>query len=458
MSKLRISRKLLILLLIQITLLFVIILLKDIAIATALSVVIFVMNIYQIVRAKGYLVSWSMLFLVLSFVLHFGNLLVVNLFQYPNTFLDLGNEIVIKAIVFTNLCHIAFSFAAVVSSRSEGRHIKTKTLLYKMDSKTFVWTAIISTVIGIIPKVYIDVTQVLNQMSGGYDLSLSQVTQYGIKSILAQFFYVGALMLIFSLKNKKWMARIAVVLVGILEVFSMLSGGRIYAIAFMICVIYIYCIRIEQFKTKHLGIAAITVLLLSIMMNGIAEIRDTGIITWETLRASVIASFGKENPITKLLAELGSTMKTVVLAIQDIPSYEKHGFGASYIETILSIIPGSENLLTDEKHLFFIYNFRNHKWLGGSWIGEAYYNFSWLGCVVCYLWGLIMGRLETTFANAESNDNYFFATIGVSFIYFIAVYARDYFARFATAIQVCAVVLVLAWIVRSAICKRSSLL
>ena len=202
-DRFRVDKKILILFLLQLFFCISMLLFQNIVYATLISCIIFVMNIYEIKYSKNTIVSLAVIFLILSFILHFGNLVSVNLFGYQNDYLNLDINYTMNAIIFANLCHIAFSTAVSMQSTRVNKYNSKKRSIYVLDSRTFLRVAIVATLVGIIPKIYIDITQISNQTLLGYEDSLSQVTQYGVTSILAQFFYVGVLMLIFALKGNK---------------------------------------------------------------------------------------------------------------------------------------------------------------------------------------------------------------------------------------------------------------
>lgn len=410
------------------------------------SLFILIFSYFYIKMEKGRLLTFMTIFLTLSYVLHMGQYIVIEFFSYDSNFLNAPNKVTCSSILFINICHISF---VIGSTKLTRRKKKISTLfLYRLDKQILYYIGCFCIVCGVVPRLYIDINQMLLQINGNYSESLEQMTQYGWISILAQFFYVGVLILIFLSNSNVFRARIILFIVCLWEIFTMLSGGRIYAISFIISMIYIYCLRVEKPTIKTIIIIGVIVYFGCIIMNIVADMRVTGGFSLNNVIKEVKDSFGKDNPIILFIAEMGGTMKSMLYSVINFPAYSEYAYGRSYIESIITAIPFADSILPiDDNHLVFIKHFRSSSYLGGSWLGEAYYNFSWLGFIVCYLWGKWIGKFENIFAEDTIENNYSRTLVILTFIFYIITYTRDYFARFATPIQMCGVLFVLSYCV-----------
>lgn len=409
-----------------------------------LSVIHLILGLFVLKLDKGLWISFVAIFNILSYILHMGNLLAVRVFGYDNTYLNSFEDTVInQSIFFVMMCHTALIMGAVIKKWKTWK-IKTPIKL-EISEKRLEQLGWICLAIGILPRLFIDINLILLQINGGYLKSLSQVTHFGWKSVLAQFFYIGVVILLFLSKHQRLRARIILIIVTIWEVITMLSGGRIYAVSFIVVLIYIYCVRIETPRLSaglFLGVAGYCLLLL---LNIAAQIRMEGGFRALELYTAAKLSFGEENQVLKILCEMGGTIATVFYSLINFPSYSSFAFGASYIETILAIFPYFENNFVNINHLIYIYNFQYNSYLGGSWIGEVFYNFSYCGFLYAYILGRTFGQFEKIFEQNEKCNNYAVSLIVLTFLFYTITYIRDYFARFGTAIQVCAVLLVISY-------------
>ena len=437
--------KVFILLIIQFIVCLIVFISNDVQFNTILSLVQLIIQYVIIKYDKGKFITFTTIFITLSYILHMANLFITRILNYEDKLLNYNDAILNNSIRFFVICHAALIIGCTIHSK------KTKkdklTLRFVVTDRGMKKIGLFCTIVGIMPRVYIDINQIVLQVNGDYLQSVSSAGKYGIFGILAQFFYVGIVILLFTSKGHKVKARMLLFATCAWEVVTMLSGGRLYAISYIIVLLYIYCIRIEMPKFKHIFYLAVIGYFGLVFLNLISQIRTQGSFTISDLKMS--ASKMDNNPIYDALCEMGGTMKTLILCFINIPVNAKHGDGLSYIDSLLSLVPVYESEVADPKHLLFIYNFKDHAYLGGSWIGEIYYNFSWFGFIFCYFAGNIIGRFEKIFDESEENNNYFKSLIILPFLFYIILYLRDYFYKFNTIIQVCMVIFVIGCFVNT---------
>lgn len=416
---------------------------NNIRVGVFLSLIQFFISVCIIYLLYNKIFTFGFILITISYILHMGNLFATQFLGNNNIYLyRLSNSTINRGILFFMLCHYFLITGIGLGYKSGYSHNFNK--WFHIDKSQLMQMGVICTFVGIGPRLYIDYQQIIAQINGNYLESLSQLTQYGIVSILAQFFYVGILTLIFVSDENKWRARIILSAVSLWEVITMLSGGRIYAISLIVAMIYVYVVRVEKPTKKQVVVAFILLYFLCSIINVVSSMRVGGTMSFETLSQALVDSFGKDNPIISTLIEMGSTFMTLGLSIDNFPSYNSYGYGKTYISSVLSVIPMYENYIADINDLIFIYGFRSHSALGGSWLGEAYYNFSWLGCVVCLFIGKFVAKFENVINIDEKNNQYFGSAFIVTFIFYIILYMRDYFYRFTTTIQVFIVVLIIS--------------
>lgn len=444
-----ITRSKLIVAFIQLVLCAVVLVSSNTTFNVGISVLNFAFGIYFVYLCKGKLLTFVVIFASLSYILHMGWLIAVNLFGFKSSFLAFPQDVVNLSILLCMLCHTAFFWGGGVS---DNKYIRIKPLInfnQRIDRITIVNLGILCCILGVYSKFNIMIKQLMTAQIYGY--SVSSAEEIGINGILVQFYYVGVLLLIAGLKEKKNFARIILLIAIIFEIVSMLSGSRIYSISMILAIVYVYFAFVQRPKKSMIVFGVLAAYILSMAMSVIASIRTLGGFDIENVLFAAESS--NDNPILMFMAEMGGTMIDVIYGITDFPGHTSYGLGMTYIDSILSVIPYYENNIANEVNLYFIKGFKSYEYLGGSWIGEAYYNFGWLSCLFCFFVGKVLGKFDSIFDRCAMTGDYTGALILLSFLFYIIGYARDYFYKFVTAIQVCLVVLVLGYVLNIILSK-----
>ncbi len=403
--------------------------------STIMSFVIVVFQVLIINKEKETFCTFPMFFLLLSYVLHMGRMLMIVFFDYEDNNFLLGEDNISLSLIFASMCHLMFVLGSVSTPKTK---ISKKGIL-KIDKKTLRVLAVLSILVGIYPRIYIIIEQLSVVSVEGYWGLFSGSYGYGIYSILELFYFFGIIALIFTETNIL-KARVVFVLACLIEVVSMLSGGRMYAISHMLVFAYVYCVRIEKPKGKQLLLIGFLLYFLCAGMSTVADIRNESF-SGEDLKNAMVKSFGIANPIVELIGELGGTLKTLVYSVTYVPSIVPLENGKTYFNTLLLSVPFLEEYV-DSLSICYLKNFPSYRYLGGSWLGEIYFNFSWLGIIFAYLLGKICGSFERVYKKADKEDNYFGVIVILSFLSELIVYARDYFAQFSKSIQLAVIIII----------------
>lgn len=442
----RMKSSVILLFLIDVILIVFTMMINSINLLSFISIIKMVIEFIILWKKNGRFICLSNLFILLSYILHMGNLVSVCLLKYNNNYILSNNyEKIRLSIVFFMLCHFFF-----VLGNYFCKDVKYKITEYNIltvDYNTLEIIGWLCLIIGIVPRIYIDCTQISLQVNGDYLDALKNLNTYGIVGILALFFYVGVVIVLYTSNNNPIRAKIIFLLTIIWEVISMMSGGRIYAISLIVVMFYIYCIRIAPPKFRTIMTCVVVAIGMSIVMSIISVVRDKGGFDIGDITRTLKGGMTEKNPIIGFISEMGGTMQSVIYAIQDFPEYSRYAFGKTYIETIVSVIPFIGEKIVNINDLIYINNFQNPSYLGGSWIGEAYFNFSWMGCVVCFFIGKAVYLIEKKIVS-DNNGNYATTMCCLACLFYIIRYSRDYFYGFSQAIQICLVLLVVSVIIK----------
>ena len=107
-----------------------------------------------------------------------------------------------------------------------------------------------------------------------------------------------------------------------------------------------------------------------------------------------------------VLGEFGATFDTLELAINFAPEIVSYGFGKSYLCGLLSIIPLLvAHVPSLSKYSVFLQLIPSRVTyaMGGSFLGELYFNFSWAGVLGCAIIGLIIYKAQFCIMDKNSS-------------------------------------------------------
>lgn len=243
---------------------------------------------------------------------------------------------------------------------------------------------------------------------------------------------IGFSLLILSLKNKRRKQFWLFCFILIYTLGMMLCGRRSESVA-CLC-IYVLCyVSGKEIKIKTVLISGILGYLILTFLNAVVTIRNTSMgITdafWYTLT--------KKNILYEALREYGNTAYTALTVIIKWLPLNPPSFGKSYFLGVSAIFPNFGGIMGDltrasnygftlQKSTVLSKYYHN---IGGSVLGELFFNFGFLGaCVFALILGIVVGKISMR-ANLLINQ-----TMNYKVCYYIAVMAgilywiRDYFS------------------------------
>ena len=198
-----------------------------------------------------------------------------------------------KALYFYILIQ-AFFMIGVAISKLVLKTPKSKVLsklLATNSKKNYLFIGIVLILIGILPKVYIEISKLKVYLQGGY-LATYEVSISGILSFVSRLFEFGMMMLLIYFRDNKKVA-LPILMLGILaELPAIFSGGRGIAIIILIVYALIFITKILKFDMKKIKWPYIIIALLIIhltlsIINFIGDYRTTNIETSKLLSSFV---------------------------------------------------------------------------------------------------------------------------------------------------------------------------
>lgn len=211
----------------------------------------------------------------------------------------------------------------------------------------------------------------------------------------------------------------------------MISGARGQQIIFLLLLLYIYYWTYKNINWGQIIIAVVIIYLGSTFLNALAIIRNYNSINID-LFFDIYKTTLANNPIFLLVTELGSTIQTTFYVTQKVPKRLEFGMGETYYKSFLTVFPNLFGILDQINYETSFVKNLNVPFLGGSYIGELYYNFGWIGSIFGFLFGFainVFSRLINTFIQQKRHFSLvFFVSVWMSGLWWV----RD---RFSTTIR-----------------------
>lgn len=362
-----------------------------------------------------------LLFISFSWLFHCGQIVkyAFNIAgNVPLSFYNYGTEQdFLKAFIFYFASQVFLCFGCLIGCLN-----KTKEKSRPIENVNYGKLAKILILLGIVPRLYIDISRVLVSVKSGY-VEIYSLYFPQMLSTIAFFCDAGCFLKLNVDKNKPG-NNLFFLIVVLYKLFVMVSGARQYSFCFLIVWVVFYSWNIKNIKAFQKLILALIVLVIVLFVGGIGSIRQGGF-SFDKFFASF--SITNNSLVGDMLGEFGSGFLSLVVSINGFPNLHSYGYGKSYIAAIMSAVPKLVNLFPSLKEsVTFTTLFTNTKFFGGSYLGEFYYNFSWFGVSGVFIVGYIVGKCQSNlYRSFEPISLLWSVVILMQFILFIRGYITD---------------------------------
>ncbi len=282
--------------------------------------------------------------------------------------------------------------------------------------------------IGVIPRLYIDILSLVGARANGYEGVYSIYFPQAIQSI-AFFFDAGLFFLLYAQTDRR-KRKFYLIAVIVYKCIMMSTGARQDKVAFLLVWLYVYFFIINKITVKKLALLVVVCIAGFMFISAIGTIRVNDTVSLsQTL--SLLQSGTMNNVIGGALGEFGSAFDTLEVAIKYTPSEIPFGWGKSYVAGLLSIIPLLVNQIPSlAKAVMFVNQLPKHVTfaLGGSFLGELFYNFSWFGIIGSSVVGAFITKLHNGIVDDSSCDIFYkawYSILATAMILFVRGYFTD---------------------------------
>lgn len=370
-------------------------------------------------------ISFVFLFWVIS---HFFNLSILFIPEdnefgvlLPYVAHNLNENNVFITVIYVFLCHFLFSLGCVVSNICRYNEVSLK----RKKMHNIIKVAKILIILGIIPKLFLVYKYFTLFLSGSY-YKVVKYTPNGIFYFISTLVDVGLLLLIscnLSLKNKSKY----IILYIFFQVFFAIVGKRGTAISNIIALVIVICANKKINLAKLFKIFLVSLLVLFLVVL-ISQYRGLSSDSREDFFSDF---FSKSNILLYIIyfacSEFGSAFLTICYSIMYLSNV--HSWGINYFIGAFTIIPTTSsisqlvNKISRYKNLFPMKTN-----IGGSYIGETFYSFSWLGIFVFLVYGFCINFISKIVINEMKAKYKSYAFFIIPMLSYLTWWIRDYFS------------------------------
>lgn len=410
-----------------------------------LSIIILICSI-QLIHNTGYhYTSYPILFLIISYLFHMGNITCTMFFlkgDLGELFWGIEKQTCVSACRFVLISMFFLVLGILYRPKYKIKYVKKNEI--SISNQNIFFIGVIFLCVGVIPKLTVDINKLVVGITRGY-LAIYDIELSG-KAGLGTLVYSGIICIIIAKRKNIFLCRVIIILTSAYEGVMMFSGGRYMSLSMIITMCFVYINYIEKINWKKLMQYSVCVILGLAFINTVRELRSMGIVL--SMFVEEYFTQLQNNPIINEMLELGGTLRTVVLSVESFPMYADFAYGSTYWKFFLYVISGAKEIFSiDMRDMTFIFRFpyQYQMALGGSYLGEAYYNFGWFGVFFSYIVGILVGRIGKRLENTEQlNKNIFcFPIILYSFSYI-----RGYVASYRIAVYHIMIMLVLCFLIK----------
>lgn len=393
------------------------------------------------VKINGYFMSVGTIFAVFVFFFHCSQGIITT-FGFDDPYFhrsviarSQGNEFLL-AELYVLLSIVAYGISYLIKVSRKPQYVQQSSFAYSEEDnyrlRNLYKVAVVIFAICVIPLVYMDIQKITALRAGAY---LDTYTTYreGVGkyiSLIGQFARPAISLIILSLSNKKQQARIVLILSSIYFGVMMLSGDRGTNMIYIITNLFIYCKFVSKPKVRSVLVGIVIGYFFLGFVSAISLFRYTDFSFESFLQVFDLRS--SDGIIYSSLREFGGSMISLIYSMRFIPSYANYNYGLTYIVSLLLISPklpqAMVNALNNNFAFTSVFPTAYLDSLGGSVLGELYYNFGWLGALFTLFVGLFISSIDLKINQSKQSKDWVTLGMIISFLPQIILWVRDYFS------------------------------
>lgn len=362
------------------------------------------------------ILSPFMVFIYCSYIFHFGQIIMTGIF--PNVEFSYLNYITVymsnhavsiktmKVVInCINMIYLGGLFGSGLISSQDIAEMSSSDI--ESSKSEMLRIAKILLIVSFPLRLFIDLQTLAAAVVGGYYAAIA-VSYSGIVDCIAGFWYSAVILYYLGLDDRKKKRRFLVFVVAYLLVV-MLTGNRGHQmVCLLMLFIVVYADRNKKFSLK----TVVGVILLMyggmVVIDFIYTMRESGISYFFSNIGAVIGESLRANILFETIGSFGETIFTPYLVIEGIDGGNINpGFGECFYKSLVSIFPSITSAMA---RINIEANFPKmlNTWsaIGGSIVGEMYYNFRDLYGLFSVVVGIFLSRFSANISKGLIRKNY----------------------------------------------------
>ena len=244
--------------------------------------------------------------------------------------------------------------------------------------------------------------------------AVQTAAQYGYKGLYSEYlltlsksekifrsfgeFLIPALLCLFVVSKKRWQRGLLLIAVLLKSAAELYLGGRGDTAMLLLCLICVWHYTVHPFNARRAIPLAAGGYFVAGLFASIAQIRGQ---TGRSLSDFFVNLFSMDNPIFRLVGELGGTMRVLIDTMRLVPATYPFRYGMSYLYSLTTIIPNlgfwAVHPAVENAHLAqWLMDVMNLNYGPGySMVAEGYINFGWGGVFAMLVYGMLLGWVFT---------------------------------------------------------------
>lgn len=365
---------------------------------------------------KQSLMAPFMVFIYCAYIFHFGQIVMTGLFSnvafsylnYIEVYMT-NHVISIKTMKIIVICLNMIFLGGIigVGINQSSAILQDKLNNERKDKNLLLQVAKILLIISSPFRLFIDIQTLIAAVIGGYYGAIA-VQYSGIIDCIAGFWYSAVILYYLGLNDLR-KKRAFIIIIVFYMVIVMLTGNRGHQIVCLLMLFVVFVLENrKKFSIKNFLGGIILIYVGLIFIDVIYSMREFGIDYFFNNFTKIVGESLKANIFFETIGSFGETIFTPYLVVQGIDKGTINpGFGECFYKSILSVFP---TIGTTMRRISIEANFTKmlNSWsaIGGSIVGEMYYNFRNMYWIFSCIVGIILGNLSFKITNGLENKRY----------------------------------------------------
>ena len=432
------------------------------------TVINFTVTIIYINKIKKEYFSISTLFVIFLYMFNLG-IPISRLFGWINhdTELFLNRRIYSMGyntfVEYSFYAYLLITFLQIglmyfYSSKCKGKNYKYKiydNAKYELGLKQCVYIGKILLVLGIIPYLIQESNQIYYSIKYGYQNpeNIFYLSGTGI-GLIGGLVYLAIILLLYGYQNNKSKFNIIFAITCLYQIIRMyITGDRSTGISLIFVILLMRHKFISPIKGKKIILYGILAYIMLLFIKLVELTRHIDSLSANEVLSEII----KDNMLAETMSEYGGNVWCGMMIYYSVPSTGSFRFGLTYIAAIigkpLQVLGITDSIWRFADFSNFLIKPERGRLIntltsamGGSFSGEWYFNFGWIGIFIIPLFGYFLGWFSDSCTDKSKNPvlSSFFLYVSTLLIWWI----RQYFTSVSWNTLVYGVLLyIIYWIV-----------